>query len=115
MFVINQRLRMLFADSLGEQLLRQDDAGSLPFVSTVTAEADLLEAVAGRDDPRVVHGACEAASEVLENSWIAGGLRDEVIECLIAAGDDARGGHVMAKDAAVHYLREERPLRNELP
>src|ERR1700733_13572414 len=113
MFVIDERLRMLFANSRGEQLLGQDDAGSLPFVSTMTAEADLLETVAGRDDPRVIHGACEAAAKVFEDGWIAGGLRDEVVECLIAAGDDAGGGYVMAKDAAVHYLREECPLRNE--
>ena len=105
---------MIPADGGGEQLLGQDHAGALALVSAMTAEADLLEAVAGRDDPRVVYRTAEAAAEVFEDGWVPGGLRDEVIEGLVATGDDTCRGHVMAKDAAVHYLGKEGSLRDEI-
>ena len=112
--VIDEGLRVLLADRRCEQLLRQDNAGALPFVTAVTAETDLLEAIAGRDDPGIIHGPAEAATEIFEDGGIAGGLCDEVVEGLVAAGDDAGGRDVVSEDAAVHYLGKERPLRDEL-
>src|SRR6201994_1363870 len=112
--VVDQRLRTLPADGRGKQLLGQNDPGSLPLVSTVTAEADLLEAVARCDHPGVIHRAAQSAAKVFEDSRIACRLRDEVIERLVPTRDDASSSDVMPKDAAVHHLGEERSLRDEL-
>ena len=84
-----------------------------PFVAAVAAEADPLEAVAGRDDPRIVHGPAEAAAKIFEDSGVPGGLSDEVVERFVAAGDNAGRGDIVAENAAIHHLGEERPLRDE--
>src|SRR5882757_9944170 len=98
MLIVDERLRMLFADGRGEKLFGQDDAGSLPFLSAVTAEADLLEAVTGRDDPCIVHRSREAAAKVFEDRGVAGRLRDEVVKRLVATGDNASRGDVVAEN-----------------
>ncbi len=105
---------MLSADRRSEQLLGQDDAGSLPLISTVTAEADLLEPVAGRNDPRIIHGPRKAAAKIFKDGRVPCRLRDEVVEGFVAPGDDAGGRNVVAEYAAVHHLRKECSLRDEL-
>jgi hypothetical protein len=52
-------------------------------------------------------------AKVFKDGWVAGGLGYEIVECLVATGDNARGCDVVTENAAVHHLSEERPLRDE--
>ena len=56
----------------------------------------------------------EILAEVFEDRGIVGRHRREIVERLVGAGDDAGGRDVVAENAAIDHLREERRLRDQL-
>src|SRR5947208_13122707 len=59
--------------------------------------------------------ALQVLTEILEYGGIRRRNRGEVIECLVHAGCQTRGGDVMPENSAVHHLRKERCSWEQLP
>jgi hypothetical protein len=99
-----------------EKVLRQDDASPGPRpIRPVTAFANAIETIAGRDYPRIRGRAAQVLAEVLEDRWVLGGQRGKVVNRLVHAGREAGSCYVVPQDASVHDLREERRSGQQLP
>ncbi len=66
---------------------------------TVIAFADPVEAVAGRDHPRIGRRAIQILAKVLEDCGVLRRNGGEVIQRFVDAGGQTRGGYVVAQDA----------------
>jgi len=98
----------------GKQTLRKDHTRAKPgTVEFVGAFADARESIAGRDYPGVGSWALQVFAEVLEDGRIVGGDGGEVVEGFVDARHDAGRGHVMAEDALVDDVGQERGLGHE--
>ena len=80
----------------------------------MAAFANPVESVAGRDYPRIRRGTLQILAEVFEDSGIFRRHRGKVVEGLINARRQTRRGHIMAEDAAIDNLAEERRARHQL-
>src|SRR5438270_127975 len=83
-------------------------------IGSVIALSNSIKSIARRHDPSVGGWPLAIFAVVLEHGRILGGQRGEIVDRLVRAGREARGGDVMAQDSAVHYLREECRARNEV-
>jgi hypothetical protein len=80
-----------------EQLLRQNDGGSAAVaVEGMIALADVVEAVAGRNDPTVGSGAPQIVPEVLKQSGMLWCDGSEVVEGLVASRGEACVGDIVS-------------------
>ncbi len=77
------------------------------------AAADAIETVAGSDNPGILSGALEILAKVFKDGGMLRRKRGEIVDGFIDASGKAGGGHIVAEDAAIDDLREERGLRNE--
>lgn len=98
-----------------EQLLGKNDGGSAAAaVEGMIALADVVEAIAGRDDPAVGGGAAQIMPEVLKQSGMLWRDGSEVIEGLVTSRGETCVGDIVAENAAVDDLRVEGGLWNQL-
>src|SRR2546429_796049 len=84
-------------------------------VRTMAAFSNAIEPVAGSDDPSIGGGTFQGLTEIFEDGRMLRGKRSKVVDGLIYAGCQAGGCHVVPQDSAVHHLREEGGLGDELP
>src|SRR5579872_2903887 len=100
----------------GEQMFWKNDArAGTRSVRAIVALADAIEAVAGRDDPRIVRRALEIFAEIFKDGRIVGRDGCEIVERLVGSGGEARRCDVVAENSAIDDLGEEGSLRNHLP
>src|SRR5262245_3116732 len=78
------------------------------------ALADALETDARRNNPDVRGRAIQILAEILEDRRVLRRGGNEIVECLVCAGRQARVGNVVAEDSAIDDLSEKRGLREQL-
>src|SRR5690242_3631528 len=79
----------------------------------MTACANAIEPVAGGNNPGVRGGSFQVPSKILKDGGMFGSQGSKVVDGLIHAGGQARGGNIVAEDSAVHDVGEKSGLRNE--
>ena len=80
----------------------------------MAALADALEADARRNHPGVRRRPLQVFAEILEDRRMLRWRGDEVVEGLVGARRQAGVGDVVAENAAIDDLSEERGLRQQL-
>src|SRR5690242_20883152 len=83
-------------------------------VGTVAAFSNAIEPVARSDDPGIGGRTLQVLTEILEDGRMLGGEGSKIVDGFVDASREAGSCDVMPKNSAIHYLREERRLRDEL-
>src|SRR5579875_1802158 len=80
----------------------------------MVALANTIEPVAWCDHPSIRRRPIQTLAKIFKHGRIVWRYSREIIECLIDTGCQTSGCNIVAKDAAVHDLRIESRLRDEL-